>query len=69
MLISLIGRFKTQKSKTLKLHQHSLVISIKKSFGHKFDFLIKLIEPKYMGAGATFDWLFFDNSKLTDFDC
>ncbi len=21
------------------------------------------------GAGATFDWLFFDNSKLTDFDC
>ncbi len=19
-------------------------------------------------AGATFDWLFFDNSKLTDFD-
>jgi hypothetical protein len=22
-----------------------------------------------LGAGATFDWLFFDNSKLTDFDC
>ncbi len=21
------------------------------------------------GAGATFDWLFFDNSKLIDFDC
>jgi hypothetical protein len=20
------------------------------------------------GAGATFDWLFFDNSKLTDFN-
>ncbi len=23
----------------------------------------------YRGAGATFDWLFFDNSKLIDFDC
>ncbi len=22
-----------------------------------------------MGAGATFDWTFFDNSKLIDFDC
>jgi hypothetical protein len=22
-----------------------------------------------LGAGATFDWLFFDNSKLIDFDC
>ncbi len=21
------------------------------------------------GAGATFDWTFFDNSKLIDFDC
>jgi hypothetical protein len=21
-----------------------------------------------MGAGATFDWLFFDNSKLIDFE-
>jgi len=21
------------------------------------------------GAGVTFDWLFFDNSKLIDFDC
>ncbi len=24
---------------------------------------------KHWGAGATFDWLFFDNSKLIDFDC
>jgi hypothetical protein len=22
-----------------------------------------------LGAGVTFDWLFFDNSKLIDFDC
>jgi hypothetical protein len=22
-----------------------------------------------LGAGATFDWTFFDNSKLIDFDC
>ncbi len=28
---------------------------------------IKSSEPE--GAGATFDWLFFDNSKLIDFDC
>ncbi len=25
--------------------------------------------PHSTGAGATFDWLFFDNSKLIDFDC
>jgi hypothetical protein len=25
-------------------------------------------EGKRRRAGATFDWLFFDNSKLTDFD-
>ncbi len=24
---------------------------------------------KLTGAGATFDWLFFDNSKLINFDC
>jgi hypothetical protein len=23
----------------------------------------------FLGAGATLDWLFFDNSKLIDFDC
>ncbi len=32
--------------------------------------LIKIVEALLRkGAGATFDWLFFDNSKLTDFDC
>jgi hypothetical protein len=26
------------------------------------------IELKKLGAGATFDWTFFDNSKVIDFD-
>jgi hypothetical protein len=34
--------------------------------------LVRLLQVKRdekKGAGATFDWLFFDNSKLIDFDC
>ncbi len=31
--------------------------------------LIKLNNVLSLGAGATFDWTFFDNSKLIDFDC
>ncbi len=33
-------------------------------------FLFMLFQSCFIagGAGATFDWLFFDNSKLTDFD-
>jgi hypothetical protein len=30
----------------------------------KFD----IIQIILMGAGATFDWLFFDNSKVINFD-
>jgi hypothetical protein len=32
--------------------------------------LVSIIFPRvFVGAGNTFDWLFFDNSKLIDFDC
>ncbi len=34
-----------------------------------YSWLKILIRTNLKGAGATFDWLFFDNSKLTDFDC
>ncbi len=30
--------------------------------------IIVFIMVNHLGAGATFDWLFFDNSKLIDFD-
>jgi hypothetical protein len=32
-------------------------------------FELKPITTIFPGAGATFDWLFFDNSKLINFDC
>ncbi len=32
-------------------------------------FLLFYKNVEIMGAGATFDWTFFDNSKLIDFDC
>ncbi len=31
-------------------------------------FLIIIFYTLKMGAGATFDWLFFDNSKVVNFD-
>jgi hypothetical protein len=35
----------------------------------KFIFVVRDLYLKSRGAGATFDWLFFDNSKLINFDC
>ena len=32
------------------------------------DKLIVHSKPRRSGAGATFDWTFFDNSKLINFD-
>ncbi len=30
--------------------------------------ILVILREVIMGAGFTFDWLFFDNSKLIDFD-
>jgi hypothetical protein len=38
------------------------------NFWYFLDIKTKVLNEIYSGAGATFDWLFFDNSKLIDFD-
>ena len=42
---------------------------VMKNFNHLVQcFSIFFTKPNVTRAGATFDWLFFDNSKLIDFD-
>ncbi len=56
----------TSISKYLDIYTYSDIyihsVRLKQGKSVFFDLLFK-------GAGATFDWLFFDNSKLINFDC